>query len=74
MLLSFIVRRAICGLTNKNYNKFFLSVIAHLKEAGWKPQALADFLLSQKAETSRFPRDDEFEQRWLSSPSYTPCD
>ncbi|MCE9649629.1 MAG: DUF262 domain-containing HNH endonuclease family protein [Parvibaculum sp.] len=71
MLLSFIVRRAICGLTNKNYNKFFLSVIVHMKETGWKSQTLADFLLSQKAETGRFPRDDEFEQRWMSSPSYT---
>jgi len=71
VLLSFIVRRAICGLTNKNYNKFFLTVISNLNDAGWTRKALVEFLLSQKAETSRFPRDDEFEQRWLSSPAYT---
>jgi len=60
-LMSFIVRRAVCGLTTKNYNKFFLSMIAHLDEKGW----------SQKSETGRFPRDEEFEKKWLSNAAYT---
>jgi uncharacterized protein with ParB-like and HNH nuclease domain len=70
-LLSLIVRRAVCGLTTKNYNKFFLSVIAHLDLTGWSASNLTAFLLSQKSESGRFPRDEEFEQRWLASPSYT---
>jgi hypothetical protein len=71
LLLSFIVRRAICGLTTKNYNKFFLMVIAHLDERGWGLASLTAFLLDQKSETGRLPRDEEFEQKWLNSPAYS---
>ena len=71
MLLSFIVRRAVCGLTPKNYNKFFLTSIAHLDDKGWSSGTLAAFLLSQKSETGRLPRDEEFERQWLSGPAYT---
>lgn len=70
-ILSLIVRRAVCGLTTKNYNKFFLSIIAHLDKAGWNAANLVTFLLGQKSETGRFPRDEEFEQRWLSTPLYS---
>lgn len=70
-LLAFIVRRGVCGLTTKNYNRFFLMVIAHLDTAGWTTGNLIAYLLNQKSETGRFPRDEEFEQKWLHSPSYT---
>ena len=70
LLLSFIVRRAVSGLTTKNYNKFFLMVVDHLDKAGWTYLVLAEFLLSQKQESGRFPRDEEFENRWLFSPAY----
>ncbi len=71
MILSLIVRRAVCELTTKNYNKFFLSIIAYMDDKGWSKANLATFLLAQKSETGRFPRDEEFEQRWLSTPVYT---
>jgi hypothetical protein len=71
MLLTLIVRRSVCSLTTKNYNKFFLTVIAHLDENEWSSARLAAFLLAQKSETGRFPRDEEFENKWLSSPTYT---
>jgi uncharacterized protein DUF1524 len=70
MLLSFIVRRGVCELTTKNYNKFFLTAIAHLDEKGWSAANLASFHLAQKSETGRFPRDDEFERKWLNSKAY----
>lgn len=70
MLLSFIVRRAVCGMTTKNYNKFFLMVVDHLDKATWLPATLAAFLLTQKQESGRMPRDDEFEQKWRMSPAY----
>ncbi len=69
-LLAFIVRRAICGLTTKNYNKFFLSAVANLDKIGWSSEALASFLLAQQSETGRFPRDEEFEQKWIATPVY----
>jgi hypothetical protein len=71
MLLAFIVRRAVCGLTTKNYNKLFLSVIAHLDAEGWSERGLGSFLLEQRSETGRFPRDEEFEQRWIAVPAYS---
>lgn len=69
-LLAFIVRRAICDLTNKNYNKFFLSVVAHLDQNEWSAKQLSEFLRNQKSETARFPADAELDQKWLSSPTY----
>jgi hypothetical protein len=70
ILLSFIVRRAVCGLTTKNYNKFFLSAIAHLDSNGWSRTNLVAYLLTQESETGRLPRDDEFERRWIANPVY----
>lgn len=69
-LLSFIVRRAICGLTAKNYNKFFLSVIRHLEKNGFSYHSLATFLTDQNSESSRFPIDLEFNSSWINRPMY----
>ena len=44
ILLSFIVRRAVCNLTTKNYNKFFLSAVRHLDDNGWSRRELVNFL------------------------------
>lgn len=70
ILLSFIVRRAICGLTTKNYNKFFLSVLRHLESKGFSQTNLAAFLTAQTSESARMPTDLEFEQAWISAPMY----
>lgn len=70
ILLTFIVRRAICGLTTKNYNKFFLSVLRHLESKGFSRANLAKFLCAQNSESARLPTDTEFENSWISSPMY----
>lgn len=70
LLLSFIVRRAVCKLTPKNYNRFFLVVVGQLDEVGWGYNQLADYLTSQTTDTGRLPKDDEFAQSWLNSPVY----
>lgn len=70
ILLTFVVRRAICGLTTKNYNKFFLSVLRHLDDKGFSRDSLTTFLTSQSSESARFPTDREFEHAWLSAPVY----
>lgn len=70
LLITFIVRRAVCGLTTKNYNKLFLSVVSHCDAHGWHWATFREFLVSQTAETGRLPNDREFEQRWLDAPSY----
>jgi len=69
-LMSFIVRRSVCGLTPKNYNKLFLAAIAELNRAGWGQAQLDRFLMRQSAESGRWPRDEEFERRWRNVAMY----
>lgn len=70
ILLTFIVRRAICGLTTKNYNKFFLSVLRHLEANGFTSANLATFLKAQSSESARLPSDAEFERAFTTAPVY----
>ncbi len=70
ILLTFIVRRAICGLTNKNYNKFFLSVLRHFEEKGFSRENLSKFLSAQTSESARLPNNTEFKSSWVSAPVY----
>ncbi|MFN3717362.1 MAG: DUF262 domain-containing protein [Rhizobium rhizophilum] len=69
-LLSFIVRRAVCGLTNKNYNNLFLAAIAHVDKVGWTLSAFRRFFLDQKSDSGRLPRDDEFRRLLANTPIY----
>jgi hypothetical protein len=70
LLLSLIVRRAVCGLTTKNYNNLFLSVIGDLERRGWSYDNLRAYLLGLTSESGRFPHDAEFENAILSKPLY----
>jgi hypothetical protein len=71
LLLSLIVRRAVCGLTSKNYNNLFLSTIGDLEKKGWAYANLRAYLLGLTAESGRFPHDAEFENAIASKPLYT---
>lgn len=71
---SWLVRRFVCQLTNKNYNRFFVALLGKIKNA--PPDAdLVEVVraeLSRSREvTTRWPLDDEFEAAWLSKPIYT---
>jgi hypothetical protein len=70
LLLSLIVRRAVCGLTSKNYNNLFLSAISELEKKGWSYESLRSYLLGMTAESGRFPHDAEFENAIVSKPLY----
>ncbi len=70
LLLSLIVRRAVCGLTSKNYNNLFLNVIADLEKKGWSYENLHTYLLGLTSESGRFPQDAEFENAITSKPLY----
>lgn len=69
LLLALIVRRAVCGLTNKNYNNLFLAAIAHL-DKDWSLARFQSFFADQTAESGRFPGDEEFSRALLTSPIY----
>ena len=69
-LLSFVVRRAVCGLTTKNYNKFFLQVLRHLETNGFSRNILQGFLLDQHADTTVWPDERHFGAAWCQDPLY----
>lgn len=60
LLVSYIVRRQICGLTPKNYNNVFSSLLKGLSKSAVSPSALKGLLGSLVGEASRWPRDEEF--------------
>jgi len=70
ILLSLIVRRAVCGLTGKNYNNLFLNVIGDLEKKGWSYDNLRTYMLGLTSESGRFPQDAEFENAVLTKPLY----
>lgn len=69
-LLTLIVRRAVCNLSPKNYKNFFLSVVANMDSVGWSIENLYGFLRKQTAESTRFPRNEEFERALCTKPLY----
>ncbi|RUU97102.1 DUF262 domain-containing protein [Mesorhizobium sp. M6A.T.Cr.TU.017.01.1.1] len=71
LVLSLIVRRAVCGLTSKNYNNLFLMVVADMDKKGWSYENLRAYLLSLTSESGRFPQDAEFENAIGTKPLYT---
>lgn len=70
---SYLVRRAVCGLTNKNYNKIFLQVLKNLKGAPLTPESLRGTLEGFGGAATRWPRDDEFRRQFLNNSLYPGC-
>lgn len=67
---SYLVRRAICGLSKKNYNKIFAQILKRMIDGGLTVQALRDGLAGLQGDASRWPRDEEFRHHWLEAPIY----
>lgn len=71
-LESFLVRRMVCELTSKNYNKFFTDLIHAAHDAhDFSSTMIRNYLTKQTAETSRWPDDNEFKTAWLELPFYS---
>lgn len=70
MLVSYLVRRAICGLTAKNYNKVFLQQLKRLSVSDLSAARLLSGLANMEGEASRWPRDDEFRKAWVEGDIY----
>lgn len=71
-LESFLVRRAVCELTSKNYNRFFAQMVSKLREANddFSPDAIRAYLLQETLDTSRWPKDAEFKDAWVAIDFY----
>lgn len=70
MLESYLVRRAICGYTTKNYNRFFLQLVESLRGSDDPLNKLKNELLKGSGEAVVWPSDTEFGQAWLTQPLY----
>lgn len=69
-LLSYVVRRAVCGLTPKNYNNTFMSMVRHLAKNGVNPDVLRKHMATLPSDISRWPTDAEFKNACLTAPLY----
>lgn len=70
-LESYVVRRAICGMTSKNYNRIFLSLLSKLSKEGMpKRTSLQSELLSLQGDSAVWPNDDNFCERLIYDPLY----
>ena len=63
---SYLVRRAVCGLSRKNYNKVFAQQLKKLTDSGGDAKSFRRALAELSGEASRWPTDDEFKKQWLS--------
>ena len=71
VLESFLVRRMICGLTPKNYNRLFLDLVRHTEKSGeFSAANVSEFLLRSTGDSGRWPDNEEFRQVWMNNPFY----
>lgn len=71
VLESYILRRDICGLTTKGYNRLFVGIIDRLRAAGPdKVAALIEYLSGRQGDTDRWPSDEEWLQAWVGRNQY----
>lgn len=68
---SYIIRRALCGLTPKAYNLTFLRLVAALRSNGVSRASFAAFMSESDAETTRFPSDEDLQKAIYQRPQYT---
>jgi hypothetical protein len=64
ILESYLLRRAMCGLTTKGYNRIFLSLTRTLRRDGATPERLARLLKEQTGDSMEWPADDRFGGAW----------
>lgn len=70
ILESYLVRRAICSLTYKNYNRVFAELLRHLARTEFSSTRLEEFLLSREGDSAVWPSDDDFRKAIQEAPAY----
>ena len=69
-IYSYLVRRALCGLTPKGLNKTFSRLVSAMLTDGVSTDTFANAFSGQRGDTVRFPDDAELRAAVLSSPVY----
>lgn len=71
LIYSYIVRRALSGLTAKNLNRVFQGISQVFLAEGPSLGAMRDYFAGRDGDSTRFPGDKEFRQGILSKPAYS---
>ncbi|MEP6671816.1 MAG: DUF262 domain-containing HNH endonuclease family protein [Chthoniobacter sp.] len=69
-LESYLLRRAVCGLSTKNYNRVFLQLTKALRKEGPSAAALQKLLLEFTGESTEWPTDEAFSSAWTTKHAY----
>lgn len=70
LIESYLLRRAICGLTTKNYNRNFLLLTKAFQKLEPTGDAMRGLLNELTGDSGSWPTDDQFETAWLSRSAY----
>lgn len=70
ILTSYLLRRAVCNLNTKNYNRTFLTLTRNLRADGFTSTHLRSHLLALSGESNVWPDDATFKEAWLTKPIY----
>jgi hypothetical protein len=70
LIYSYLVRRAICGLTPKNLNKTFARLVSLMIADGVSTETFAQAFSGQRGDTVRFPDDEQLRRAVLANPVY----
>jgi len=71
-LESFLVRRMVCQLSTRGYNRLFVELLDVLNgpESEKVSLRVRNHLMSFEGEDKRWPKDGEFRRAWLATPVY----
>jgi len=71
-LESYLVRRMVCDLGTKNYNRFFLSMLQRLRASTdvVSRDTVRQMLLAPDGSAGEWPDDKKFAKAWLEKPLY----
>lgn len=67
---SFLVRRMVCGLTTKHYNRLFVDAMPLIGDGPGVAQRLREYLLSGDGDAVRWPQLADFAVAWNRYPLY----
>lgn len=69
-LASYVVRRAVCGYTTKNYNRIFLRMLELMQDVADPVQVLRDYMRELGGHSQMWPTDADFREAWMHRPVY----
>ena len=68
---SYLLRRGVCGLTTKNYNRVFLQLTKTLQSGEITAARIAAVLSSHTGDSTVWPNDEAFREAWMTKHAYS---